>query len=124
MIRRGEVYLYDGDPVVGNEQGGSTGCNPRWSRGRRPGVVVSGDPFNEIAGRHIVLIVPLTRRTRHWSTHVPIKAGTAGLDTASYAMTEQVRAVSPHRLGRKLGVVDTVTLASIGEALRGIFALD
>lgn len=113
MIRRGEVYLYDGDPVVGNEQGG-----------RRPGAVVSGDPFNDIAGHHIVLIVPITRRTRHWSTHIPIKAGTAGLDADSYAMVEQVRAISPQRLGRKLGSLDTTTLASISETLRVIFGLD
>jgi mRNA interferase MazF len=113
VIRRGEVYLYDGDPVVGNEQGG-----------RRPGVIVSGDPFNDVAGHHIVLVVPVTRRNRNWPTHVLVKAGTAGLDADSFAMTEQLRAISPRRLGRRLGCVDAVTLSSIAGSMRGILALD
>jgi mRNA interferase MazF len=113
VIRRGEIYLYDGDPVVGNEQGG-----------RRPGVVVSGDPFNDIAGRHIVLVVPVTRRIRGWPTHVLVKSGTGGLEVDSYAMTEQLRAISPRRLARRLGSVDAATMSSITGALRGILALD
>lgn len=64
--RRGEVWDIDFDPIVGHEQGG-----------RRPGLIVSVDPFN--AGPStLVFAVPMTRTDRGVPAHVPVSPPKAG----------------------------------------------
>ena len=66
----------------------------------------------------LFLAVPLTTRDRGLDHHVAVPAddGT-GLKQLSYAMTEQVRAVSDQRAGRQLGRVSTGTLTAISRYL-------
>lgn len=101
----GDVLLCDLNPVTGREQGG-----------RRPVVVVSHPRYAVIPG--LFLAVPLTTRDRGLTHHVKVPADTAtGLERTSYAMTEQVRALSGQRAGRQLGRLDPGTLATISRFL-------
>jgi mRNA interferase MazF len=101
--RRGEIYLADLDPVVGNEQAG-----------RRPFLVLSLRRFNK-APAALAIGVPLT--TTEWPSdlHVRIEpANESGLSRISYAMPEMIRSVSVGRFGGLLGRVpaDLVETAS------------
>lgn len=101
----GDVLLCDLNPVAGREHGGI-----------RPVVVVSHHRYAVIPG--LFLAVPLTSRDRGLDHHVEVPAddGT-GLKRVSYAMTEQVRAMSDQRAGPRLGHVSDETLRSIGRYL-------
>ncbi len=101
----GDVLLCDLNPVAGREQGGI-----------RPVVVVSHDRYAVIPG--LFLAVPLTSRDRGLDHHIEVPADDrTGLNQVSYAMTEQVRAMSDQRAGRRLGKVSADTLTSIGRYL-------
>jgi mRNA interferase MazF len=108
---QGEVWTIDLDPTVGREQAGF-----------RPALVVSVDPFNA-SPRGLVIVAPITGTVRSLPTHVPIGPPEGGLTKPSVIMTEQIRAVSKARLGRRLGVVAPVTLKKVGDNLRLLFGL-
>ncbi|HEY1821861.1 MAG TPA: type II toxin-antitoxin system PemK/MazF family toxin [Trebonia sp.] len=97
----GDVLLCDLNPVAGREQGGI-----------RPVVVVSHPRFAAVPG--LFIAVPLTTRFRGLEHHIEIQADDrTGLKQTSYAMTEQVRAMSNDRAGRQLGRVSEDAMATI-----------
>ena len=102
----GDVLLCDLNAVAGREQGGI-----------RPVVVVSHDRYQSaIPG--LFLAVPLTSRNRGLEHHIEILADDrTGLKRVSYAMTEQIRAVSDERARRRLGRVTGQTLTAISRYL-------
>lgn len=101
----GDVLLCDLNPVAGREQGGV-----------RPVVVVSHPRYAVVPG--LFIAVPLTSRHRDLEHHVQIPAdGQTGLKQVSYAMTEQVRAMSRERAGRHLGRVSDDALVTISRYL-------
>ncbi len=101
----GDILLCDLSPVAGREQGGI-----------RPVVVVSHHRYAVIPG--LFIAVPLTSRDRGLDHHVEIPADDrTGLKQVSYAMTEQVRAMSEQRAGRQLGKVSGETLTLISRYL-------
>lgn len=101
----GDVLLCDLNPVAGREQGGI-----------RPVLVVSHHRYSVIPG--LFLAVPLTTRDRGLDHHIRIPADHhTGLRQVSFAMTEQVRAMSDQRAGRQLGSVSTETLTAVSRYL-------
>ena len=101
----GDVLLCDLNPVAGREQGGI-----------RPVVVVSHQRYTVIPG--LFLAVPPTTRDRDLDHHIQVPADDdTRLKQVSYAMTEQVRAVSDQRAGRQLGRVSSETLTAISRYL-------
>ncbi len=72
--RRGEVWIVDLDPALGHEQAG-----------RRPGLVISVDGFNQSAAE-LAIVVPVTSRKKSVRSHVPIQAREAGLKVASFVL--------------------------------------
>lgn len=101
------VYAKPDPAVVGREQAQ-----------RRPVLVVSSAEFARTVP-DLVIAVPLTTRDRKLPHHVYVRGEQSGLSAATWALCEQVRAVSTARLGRFLGTAsdDTVT------AVRRILAL-
>lgn len=104
--RRGEVWNVALDPVVGHEQGGY-----------RPALVVSSDLLHAIPSR-LVIVIPITGRDRGVRSHVPIVPPEGGLGQPSRAMTEQIRAISARRLGRRLGQVGPATMEAVMARVR------
>lgn len=101
----GDVLLCELNPVAGREQGGI-----------RPVIVVSHHRYSVIPG--LFLAVPLTTRNRDLDHHIEVPADDdTGLKQVSYAMTEQVRALSRQRAGRQLGSVSSETLTAISRYL-------
>lgn len=96
-VHQGQIWLATLDPTVANEQ-----------RGFRPCLVISGDRFNALAIRQAI-VVPLTTRERGLPHHVRV-VDDGGLNRASWAMCEAVRAVSTQPFEREISTAtdDTV----------------
>jgi mRNA interferase MazF len=88
---QGEVWWADPDPTKGTEQ-----AKPR------PFAIVSVDQLNR-SGLGLSLAVPLTRTDFGSALHLDIAPPEGGLGERSFAMPEQIRAISHERLGRRLG---------------------
>ncbi|HET9104813.1 MAG TPA: type II toxin-antitoxin system PemK/MazF family toxin [Solirubrobacteraceae bacterium] len=100
-LAAGAVVWVELDPVRGHEQAG-----------RRPAVVISTDPYND-AIAHLAVVLPVTSRDRDLPHHVRLEGPSLALPTASYAMTEQPRAIDRRRIVGIAGAIDTPTLAAI-----------
>jgi len=111
-VRRGEVYNARLDPTKGSEQAGT-----------RPVIIVSRDAIN--AASQVILAVPCTTYRpgqRIYPSQMVIHAPDGGLSVDSVALGEQVRALAKTRLGRLRGVLSSLTLAQLDQAL--LIALD
>lgn len=94
-----------GEPI-GHEQG--------W---RRPGLIISGDGWNQHASTCTVL--PVTRTRHGLPTRVELEpTPDNGLQETCYARCEDIRAVSQERLVHRLGVVDAIVQSSVARTLR------
>ena len=111
VMRRGDVWLVDFNPVRGSE-----------ANKIRPAVLVSNDRANATAARlgyGVVTVIPVTSNvTNVYPFQVLLPVGTTGLLSASKAQAEQVRSVAVERLTRFLGRVTTDDLTGIDDALR------
>ena len=110
-MRRGDIYLADLGTPIGHEQSLV-----------RPVLVISAQPWLD-SRPPVVVVVPLTRTVRGSVTHVEIERGEAGLRQASYAKCEDLRSISPERLGRLLGNVGDAVLERVGVIIRRLLAL-
>ncbi len=95
----GDVVWVAPDPTVGREQAG-----------RRPALIVAGSDYLATVDA-LAIVVPVTSVDRGWPNHVPITG--AGLPSASWAMTEQVRTVSRGRIAGGAGKADPQTLGEV-----------
>jgi mRNA interferase MazF len=108
---RGEVWLADYGEPVGREQGYP-----------RPALILHGSRFDmDRAG--LAIAVPLTSRDRGYPTHVEVAPGPSGLRQTSWAMGEQLRAISTSRLQRRLGEVDAAVLDRMTLVLRHLLQM-
>ena len=110
-MRRGDIWLFDLDPVRASE-----------ANKVRPAIVVSNDGANQAAARSgsgVVTIVPLTTNTSTvYSFQVLLAPQDTGLPHESKAQAEQVRSVAVTRATRHVGVVRASDMAHIDRALR------
>ncbi len=110
-MRRGEVRIVDFGPPVGSE-----------AAARRPAVLVSNDAANAgaaIAGRGVVVVVPLTTNTDHvLPFQVLLEAADTGLPSDSKAQAEHVRSVALQRVEHPVGVLPFELMERIDDALR------
>lgn len=94
---QGDVYWTDPDPTRGTEQAKA-----------RPFAIVSVDQLNR-SPLKLSLAVPLTRTDFENPLHLAISPPEGGLREQSFAMPEQLRAISHERLSRRLGRLRPVT---------------
>ncbi len=114
-MRRGEVYLVNLEASQGAE-----------ANKTRPAIVVSNDAANIAATRNgirVIAVVPLTSNVRRVSPFQVLLSEEGGLDRASKAQTEQLRAIDVSRFGRRLGVLPAATIRKLDDALRLHLAL-
>ena len=94
------------DPVTGHEQAG-----------KRPALIFSSDRLNRGRGE-IVWVVPMTTTDRGIRSHVAISPPDGGVSRRSFAMAEQLRAISTERLRGRVGRVSAMTLAQVADVVR------
>ena len=109
---RGEVWLADLDEGRGREQAGV-----------RPVLVVSATELGT-GPSGLAVVVPLTTTHRPGQPlHVELLPPDGGTRRVSYAMTEQLRAVSRTRLVRRWGAVADPAMARVEHRLRALLDL-
>lgn len=99
--RQGDVWHARLEPVEGHEQGGE-----------RPVLIVSIDQISSGRGE-MCIVVPFTRTDRATPIHVRVDPPEGGLTSVSFAMPENVRSISRHRLAGRLGAVGDATLEQV-----------
>ena len=98
---QGDVIWADPDPTRTSKQ-----AKPR------PLIVVSVDQLNQ-SPLGLSLVVPTTRTEFLNALHLEIKPPEGGLRETSFAMPEQLRALSHERASKRLGKVRPATLAEL-----------
>lgn|ERR1700722_1856411 len=104
--KQSEIWLFNPDPVVGNE----LGYKPR------PALIVSNNIVNQ-GPSNMVIIVPCTSQNKNVPSHIRIVPPEGGVKSISYAVCEQIRAISKERLIKKYGKVDSHILKEVLEWL-------
>jgi len=106
-MRRGEIWLYNANPTIGDELSKI-----------RPAIIVNNDAIGTL---RLKVIVPITGWNETfnevpWMVRLTPNAENQ-LTKTSTADTFQIRSVSQQRLIRKLGVIDSATMEQISQAL-------
>jgi len=106
MIKRGEIYFAQLNPVVGSEQGGV-----------RPVLVVQNDIGNQYSPTTIVLAITSQINKAKLPTHVELKADLYGLERDSVILTEQIRTIDKTRLKQRIAVLNEETMQKVEQAM-------
>ena len=99
-MKTGELWWVDLGKGIGREQNGF-----------RPALIVSSDCFAELV-ETMTIVIPCTTRNRNWLNHVFMEGHTT-LNRDTYAMTEQLKAISQERLIRKIGEANQETMDNV-----------
>ena len=103
IVKRGEVYFANLDPVVGSEQGGT-----------RPVVIIQNDIGNTHSTTTIAAITTNDRHSR-MPAHVSLKSDSEPLRD-SVAILEQLRTLDKSRLIMYIGTLSEETMKKIDDA--------
>ena|ERR1039458_4830515 len=107
-LKRGEIYLCSFDPTVGHE-----------IKKTRPALVIQNDVGNRYSPLTIVAAITSAVSPVSYPVEVVVSPTTAnGLDVPSSIRLDQIRTVDRQRLVRRLGVVDSATMAKVDEAIK------
>lgn len=106
MIKRGEIYFAQLNPVIGSEQGGV-----------RPVVVVQNDIGNQYSPTTIILAITSQINKAKLPTHVEIKAKTYGLERDSVILGEQIRTIDKTRLKQRIATLNEETMNKVDQAM-------
>ena len=106
IIKRGDIYYAELNPVIGSEQGGT-----------RPVLIISNDIGNRYSPT--VIIAAITGKTHTKAklpTHTEVK-NIEGLDRDSIVLLEQIRTVDKKRLEQYMGMMPAEAMARVDKAL-------
>ena len=113
-ILRGDVWLFDPDPIRGREVG----------KKLRPAIIISNDTFNN-GPSGLLIVVPLTTKDKKIPCHISILPKDGGVKERCFAMCEQIRCISRERLISRWGHIhNPKILKYIAEWLGSLLSLD
>lgn len=105
IIKRGEIYFAQLNPVIGSEQGGI-----------RPVLVVQNNIGNQYSPTTIVLAITSQINKAKMPTHIELKAE-FGLERDSVILAEQIRTIDKMRLKQRIAILDDETMTKVTQAL-------
>lgn len=108
---RGDIWLADLNPIRGRDQAGM-----------RPCLVVSVNLFNQ-SPAELVIVIPLTTKTKGIRTHVSLSPPEGGVREQSFIKCENVRSISTERLTARWGAVSPGTMRQVEDRLRILMGL-
>jgi mRNA interferase MazF len=106
MVKRGEIYFAQLNPVIGSEQGGI-----------RPVLIVQNDIGNQYSPTTIILAITSQINKAKLPTHIELKATDYGLERDSVILAEQVRTIDKSRLKQRIAVLKLETMQRVDQAL-------
>lgn len=113
MVKRGDVFYANLNPIVGSEQGGT-----------RPVLVIQNDIGNQYSPTTIVAAITSRIKRAKLPTHVEIGAEESGLQVDSVILLEQVRTIDKMRLKEKVSHLDDAMMEKVDRALSISLGLD
>ncbi|MGI9953492.1 type II toxin-antitoxin system PemK/MazF family toxin [Moorellaceae bacterium AZ2] len=106
LVRRGDIFYAQLNPVVGSEQGGT-----------RPVLIIQNDIGNQYSPTTIVAAITSQINKAKLPTHVEISAAQSGLERDSVILTEQIRTIDKSRLRQKVAFLDHEIMEKVNRAL-------
>ncbi len=107
VVKRGDIYYANLNPVVGSEQGG-----------HRPVLVIQNDVGNKYSPTVIVAAITSQISKAKLPTHVEISAQQYNIDKDSVILLEQLRTIDKRRLKEKVTHLSEEIMAKVDEAIR------
>ena len=106
MIKRGEIYYADLNPVVGSEQGGI-----------RPIVVLQNDVGNKYSPTVIAAATTSRLTKAKLPTHIELTKDNTPMPKNSVVLLEQIRTIDKSRIKEKIGELPPDVMQQINDAL-------
>ena len=106
MIKRGEIYYADLNPVVGSEQGGI-----------RPIVVLQNDVGNKYSPTVIAAATTSRLTKAKLPTHIELTKENTPMPKNSVVLLEQIRTIDKSRIKEKIGELPPDVMQRINDAL-------
>lgn len=113
IIRRGDIFYANLNPVIGSEQGG-----------KRPVLIIQNNIGNRFSPT--VIVAALSAKTINKTclpTHYILEAG-QGIDRESVILLEQIRTIDKSRLREKVCHLNSFILEKVDRALKISLSLD
>lgn len=105
IVKRGDVFYADLDPIIGSEQGGI-----------RPVLVVQNNVGNKYSPTVVVLPISSAKKN-NMPTHIHIR-GSKLLPKNSIVLAEQIRTIDRNRLLRYVGSVGLEVMDKVDKAVK------
>jgi mRNA interferase MazF len=106
MVRRGDIFYANLNPVIGSEQGGL-----------RPVLILQNDIGNTYSPTTIVAAITSRIKRAKLPTHIELKSNRYQLEKDSVVLLEQLRTIDKQRLKERIGHLDEETMAKVNTAL-------
>ncbi|MGI6345295.1 MAG: type II toxin-antitoxin system PemK/MazF family toxin [Bacillota bacterium] len=106
IVKRGDIFYADLNPVVGSEQGGM-----------RPVLIIQNDIGNRYSPTVIVAAITSQIDKAKLPTHIEVSAAESSLEKDSVILLEQVRTIDKQRLAQRIAHLETETMERVNEAL-------
>ena len=105
IIKRGDIYYAELNPVIGSEKGG-----------RRPVLIVSNNEGNRYSLTVIIAAITSKQTKSKLPTHYDLN-GVSGLPADFIVLLEQIRTINKKRLKRRLVRLDILNMEAIATPL-------
>ena len=106
MVRRGDIYYANLNPVLGSEQGGL-----------RPVLILQNDIGNTYSPTTIIAAITSRIKRAKLPTHIELKSNRYQLEKDSVILLEQLRTIDKQRLKERIGHLDEEIMAKVNTAL-------
>lgn len=111
VIKRGDVFYADLDPIIGSEQGGV-----------RPVLIVQNNVGNKYSPTIVVLPISSAKNV-NMPTHIRISESKM-LPKTSVILAEQIRTIDRNRLQKYIGSVDLEIMKKVEIAMKISIGVD
>ena len=111
VVKRGDIFYADLDPIIGSEQGGI-----------RPVLVVQNNVGNKYSPTLVVLPISSAKKT-NMPTHIRI-CGSKMLPKNSIVLAEQIRTIDRNRLLRYVGSIGLEVMEKVDKAVKISIGVD
>ncbi|MFZ3054391.1 MAG: type II toxin-antitoxin system PemK/MazF family toxin [Minisyncoccales bacterium] len=106
IVKRGEVYVVNFDPVIGSEINKS-----------RPALVLQNNIANHYSPVTIVAAISSSFDDCIYPTEVLINSPEGGLSENSVVLLNQIRSIDKRRIIKRLGVLNSKTMENVDKAI-------
>ena len=107
IIKRGDIFLANLEPIKGSEQGGV-----------RPVLIIQNDISNKNSPVTIIAAITSKIFEKEYPTNVFVSKEDSKLDKDSTVLLNQVRTIDNSRLIKRIGSLDTFIMNQVDKSLK------